>query len=1031
MSISWRAINYAIDHPVLANVSMGVILILGYIACQFLPVQFLPDFNPDVLVVIVTRDNASPKEMKEEVMKAVDPHLYGLENLDSIEARAQNGVCFWVLRFTVGQYNKYVIDKVRQRLDQANLTNVEYRVERPRMKHPVLSFVMTGPKRLSELLYYAMDAKRSLLGLGVDDVRVQGAEQSDIELTTSGRQLHTMGVSMRQMSQEIRDHFGDRVMGSENGLMRPFGYSSSPLHDDLGRLALGQQQTVGVSSLVEVEKQMGYQAPRVFVHNMPAISLTVNRNAGGSDIFSLQKIYGKWQSEAKRRWGDLVKIEPYEQTWKMLRYRIELLIGNGLVGLILIMTLLGVFFHISLAKWIASGIPICIAASCVMLYCVGGSINFLSTFAFVMALGIIVDDTIVVAEQAYSEFQKGVLPRQAVLRACRLMFVPIMAASMTTVASFIPLLTIPGEYGKIMIDIPRVIICVLIASIIECFLILPRHLRVSLEKFPKRLPRWQARLQKSLWDFQYGTLKNALVWVSQRAVVITSIGFFLVSLPFVLLQSGYISFSFFPSPPNNLVMMDIDFDSGVTESRVMGFLAHADKALAEVNERLSEKGQSIVKLPLQFSFQKAPKSLVQFNKGVTANHASMIVGLSLPDQRSVSNEMLINSWYDELNRIPSMKNLSITEPRAGPPVPDIKILIKGNNPKMLKKASDALKQKLGTYQGVHAISDNMPYGPLEYQLRLKDHAKALGLDKIDIERELAAQLGGSSIDKDYADEQDIKIKLRLDPRSRANAEMLSGLYIFANGTGYRLGQLVDIDLVKDFSMYYSYNGQPSLVVSAETSPVGSTTREIIADLKNGGLSEIEKNSQVKIGLETQARSQVKALAGIQSGAMIAVVLIYMVLAWVLKSYLWPLMVMMIIPVGISGALLGHYILGMNLTILSIFGVFGLTGIVVNDAIILLHKFQIAYQKKPMVEAMIQACTERFRAVILTSVTTIAGMGPLLLNQSLQAQFIIPLAVSMCAGLLMATVLLIILLPAMTALIASRNDNHKIGKSEHL
>lgn len=1025
MSLSWRAINYALDHPVLANVSMAVILILGYMACQFLPVQFLPDFNPDVLVVIVTRENASPKEMKEEVMKAVDPHLYGLENLDSIEAKAQNGVCFWVLRFTVGQYNQYMIDKVRQRLDQANLTDVEYRVERPRMKHPVLSFVMTGPQRLSELLYYAMDAKRSLLGLGVDDVMVKGAEQSDIELTASGEQLHRMGMSMRQMSQEIRGHFGDGIMGSEDGLMRPFGHSSSPLHDDLGGLALGGQQAVGIASLVAVENREGYQSPRVFVHNRPAISMTVNRNSGGSDIFSLQKIYAKWQNEAKRRWGSLVKIEPYEQTWKMLRYRIELLVGNGLVGLVLIVALLGVFFHISLAQWIASGIPICIAASCVMLYCVGGSINFLSTFAFIMALGIIVDDTIVVAEQAYSEFQKGVLPRLAVLRACRLMFIPIMAASLTTVASFIPLLTIPGEYGKIMIDIPRVIICVLIASIIECFLILPRHLRVSLENFPKQLPNWQARLQKKLWIFQYGTLKSALLWVSQRAVVITSMGFCLVCLPFVLLNSGYIAFSFFPSPPNNLVMMDVDFDSGVTESRVMGFLAHADKALEEVNGQLSEKGQSIVKLPLQFSFQKAPKSLVQFNKGVTENHASMIVGLSLPDQRDVSNELLMNSWYERLNGIPSVKNLSITEPRAGPPVPDIKILIKGNDPEMLKQASNALKQKLETYRGVHAISDNMPYGPLEYQLHLKDQAKALGIDKVDIERELATQLGGASIDKEYTYDHDIKIKLRLDQRSRSNAEMLSGLYIFANGTEYRLDQLVDIELFKDFSVYYSYNGQPSLIVSAETSPVGSTTREIMSDLKNGGLAEIEKSSQVKISLETQARSQVKALAGIQSGAMIAMVLIYTVLAWVLKSYLWPLMVMMIIPVGISGALLGHYILGMNLTILSIFGVFGLTGIVVNDAIILLHKFQIAHQNQPMVEAMIQACTERFRAVILTSITTIAGMGPLLLNQSLQAQFVIPLAVSMCAGLLMATTLLIVLLPAITALIAAWYDNRKI------
>lgn len=1019
-----RAITGAVDHPVWANVAMIVIFIWGYLACVCLPVQFLPDFNPDVLVVMATRDNASAREMKEDVMKAIDPHLYGLENLDSIEANAKQGVCFWVLRFTVGEYNKRAVDKVRQRLDQANLSGVKYRIERPRMRHPVLSFVMTGPQRLAELVYYAKEAKRSLLDLGVDGVTVQGLEKPDIEWTAFAQDLSMIGVPMGQVAENLVGYFANDAMSTGGGALRLQRQEISPGSQDLGDWALNERQSVGVGGVLEIGRRFDHQSPRVFVHNKPAVSITVNRNSGGSDVFTLQKKYRQWRDRVNARWGSLVRIEPYEQTWKMLKYRIELLVGNGLMGLVLIVVLLGVFFHLSLARWIAAGIPICIAASCVMLYCLGGSINFLSTFAFVMALGVIVDDTIVISEQAYSEFQRGVSPRQAVLNACRLMFVPIMAASMTTVASFIPLLTIPGEYGKIMIDIPRVVICVLVASIVECFFILPRHLKGALENFPSQLPLWQQRVQNAVWHFQHKTLKRILTRLSEQALVVVSIGLFVVSAPFLLLQAGYISFSFFPSPPNNLIMLDVGFDSGVSDERVLNFLAHADEALTAANRQLSPQGSSVVEMPLQFAFQKSSKSLVQFNKGVTEDHASMTVGLTLPDQRQVSNESLIEAWYQHLEMRPNVKTFSITEPRAGPPVPDIKLLIKGSDPLKLKQAGQALKQKLVAYQGVHAIEDNMPYGLLEYRLALKDKAKAIGVDKSVLEREISARYEGVEIEEAYEDDEKITVRLRSDRKERMNTELLFGLLVSAQGQSYRLEELVTIDMVKDFANYYSYNGELGIIVSAETSADGSSTREIVADLQRGSFAEIEQTHRVKIDLETQGRSQAKALSGIRSGAMIALTLIYFVLAWVLRSYWWPLMVMMIIPVGISGALFGHYLLGMNMTILSIFGVFGLTGIVVNDAIILLHRFQRVYGELPMTEAMIVACTERFRAVVLTSITTIAGMGPLLLNKSLQAQFVIPLAVSMCSGLFLATVLLIVLLPALTALVeAASCVNH--------
>ena len=467
MQLVKRAIAYCVDHPVLANVSMVAIFILGYLACLQLPVQFLPDFNPDVLVVVATRDDASAFEMKNEVMKAVDPHLYGLTNLDTIEGRAREGVCFWVLRFEVGKFNQTMLDQVQAKLAKARLNNVQYRVEQPRMRHPVLGFILWGPEKLSALVALAKEAKRSLLSMGVDHVELQGVENNDIEIEASVPVLHGLGLGVGEIASQLKQNLGDQLTDSHYGNVlsvssRLGNVGANQTMDQLMRTDIAG---IDASSIVSVNERLPPQSPRVFLHNKPAISMTINRNVGGSDVFSLQKIFKKWSKQFNAQWGETVNIKTYEETWRLLAFRIQLLLNNGAVGLVLIIALLGVVFHISLAKWIASGIPICIAVSCMMLYVVGGTVNFLSTFAFIMALGIIVDDTIVVAEQAYSEFQQGKSPREAVLSACQMMFVPIMAASMTTVASFVPLLTIPGEYGKIMIDIPRVIICVLIASI--------------------------------------------------------------------------------------------------------------------------------------------------------------------------------------------------------------------------------------------------------------------------------------------------------------------------------------------------------------------------------------------------------------------------------------------------------------------------------------------------------------------------------------------------------------------------------------
>ena len=693
--------------------------------------------------------------------------------------------------------------------------------------------------------------------------------------------------------------------------------------------------------------------------------------------------------------------------------------------------LLLIFLRVRIAFWVAFGVPVAVAGSLFFLYAQGGTLNFLSTFGFLMAFGIIVDDTIVVSEQAYSEYQRGMSAEQSAYKAACMMFTPVLASSLTTVAAFMPLLLMQGLFGQILKDIPLVVTVVILASLLECFIILPYHLKGAMQKSLQSGPsQLRVRFERAVHWVQYTGFRNVVRWAIQHAWITIATSLVLISVPFVWLASGQLKFLFFPNLPADILFLDADFHPGTPAETVKAFLRKANNDLERAQQSFSGPDTKVVKTPIQLLSYRSPEggALAIGNDYVDA-HAAMVIGATAPDSRSISNAQFLDAWSARIKKdMPAeVTNISVSEPKVGPPGADIRLLVKGNDMAEIKRASEALKMELNRFSALTNVKDSLEYGRSEYVIRLKPNAHALGLSKTVLSSQIASGLYGAEV-LEYSKFGDtVRVAVQLDNKEQLHADALFNFPIkIPSGNMVPLADLASASLQPSFVRYQQYNGRMYSEVSADMVVGNNNLQEMIFTIQSSIIPSIKAKFAVDITDEEQSRYETEAVDELQYGAVIGLLMIYLVLAWVSKSYSWPGIVMLVIPFGLSGALTGHYLLNMPITLLSIFGLFGLTGIVINNAIILLHRYHAICEEQPQLakfEAVIEASCQRVRAVFLTTLTTIVGLAPLLFETSLQARFLQPMAVSISFGLAMATVLILLVMPTMMALFLGDEDMH--------
>jgi multidrug efflux pump subunit AcrB len=642
----------------------------------------------------------------------------------------------------------------------------------------------------------------------------------------------------------------------------------------------------------------------------------------------------------------------------------------------------------------------------------GGSINMVSLFAMIMALGVIVDDAIVVGEDGFAHFQTGENPLAAAEGGAQRMLAPVTAASLTTISAFLPLMMIGDIMGNILFDIPLVMICVLLASLIECFFVMPGHLRHSFHKLHgQKNSRFRQKLEDGFNHVRDAYFRPMLtVAIELRWIVLACIlaSFFLAV---GLLAGGRVNFTFFPSPDGKIIISNATFVAGTPTERVDTFLHHVEQKLYETEKELK---QDIVKM----AYVKLGIATSISQEGVGGQtgdqFGSLLVEVTSPDSRNIRNKDFIKLWQEKVQNVPGLETFTIVEQKGGPPGTDIQIRFYADDLQNVKQAALEFANKLKTYSGVSAIEDDLPYGQEEWVFSLTPQAEAYGLTVASVSQQLRAGFDGylAQIFQDGDDE--VEVRVILPDNERYNLAKLQEFNIqLPTGGSIPFSSAVNVRTQRGFEALRHAEGLLAVQVSAEVDKAANNANKILADLEAEFLPELAKRYGLTYSLEGRAADQANTFADMLSGLVLGVMLMYLILSWQFASYGWPLVVMSVIPFGLVGAIFGHLVMGMDLTILSLFGFFGLSGIVVNDSIVLVTFYkQLRKDGVPIRVALIEASCQRLRAVLLTSLTTIFGLMPLLFETSLQAQFLIPMATSISFGLMFSTFLVLIALPAL-------------------
>ena len=1016
-----RILSAFAHHRVAANLLMSIMILSGLFALSRLNVQFFPTFELDRVSVRVIWSGASAEDIEEGITIPLEQSLKSVENIKNMTSTSAQNVSSIQLEFYEGTDMILALDKVKQKVDE--FRNLPMEAEKPQVENLVryegvakliLSASDDSSKLdLSELRMLANQFERELIQRGIDKVEINGLPDEEISIEIPIEQLQYLELTLDEVSNRINTFSQDMPAGTLGSLHNAKDLRSLEQARDEKAFAdipiiSNQTDFVRLGDVAEIKRQPDPEGVLRLKHGLPVVELALQRTEDGNALEAAE-ILREWLDEKQKTLPPSVELEVFDEHWQMIRDRIYLLLKNGGGGLILVILILYLFLNARVAFWVAVGIPVSFMATLAILYAIGGTINMISLFGLIMALGIIVDDAIVVGEDAQAHYQDGEAPLMAAEGGAKRMFIPVIASSLTTVAAFLPLMMVGGIMGNILFDIPLIVICVILASLVESFFVLPGHLRNAFSHFKRDVENRQsmrARLDKAFDHFRQNQFRRVISWALDHQSITLALVLSSLIATAGLVAGGRINFTFFPSPESTIIYANVSFVSGTSREKTEAYLDHMEQKLNETNQEL---GGGLIDMSVTISGSS-------FSGGSSRKSGEQLGAIFLQliesDQRDVRNTEFIRVWKEKLDKVAGMENLTVVSRKTGPQGSDLTIRLTGTNNEVLKQAATELSQALRSIDGVYGVDDDMPYGKEQLIYRLTPTGEILGLTVAEIGQQLRTAFDGNLVQifQDGADEVEVRVQLPAQERDqistleRINIRTPAGEFV-------PLSSVAQWTVKQGFEVLRHADGELAIEVSAEVNSQVSNTNEIITSLEEKTLPELQQKYWINYSFEGRAADQQETTMDMKWGGILGLTLIYIVLTWVFASYGWPLVVMAIIPFGLVGAIWGHYIQGIDLTLLSIFGIFGLSGIVVNDSIILVSFYKRLRDKGMLVrDALIEASVQRLRAVLLTSLTTIAGLTPLLFETSLQAQFLIPMAVSIAFGLAFATVLVLIIIP---------------------
>ncbi len=1058
-------IRLFVRHPTASNLLMAALILAGLFSAWRLNTQFFPTINVPVITVSVVWPGASAEDVEKNILDALEPELRFLDDVDEATSIAREGVGTISLEF----YSNADMQKAQSDVEQAvaQVTTLPEDSEEPVVRRavfyePVARIAVTGPFSEQVIKGWAKQLRDRLLAAGIDRVTFVGLRDEEIWVRVRERELRRLELSLDRVAARIRDETRDLPSGTLEGeaevQLRARAERKTP--EALQKIeikALPEGGKVFLKDIAKVETRFDRDGVQGLFRGRTAIELDVWR-ALSADTLKTMEVLETTIARLRPTLPPTLTVEVYDVKGKFVVQRLGILIKNGLTGLVLVLIILFVFLNARIAFWVAAGIPVAFLATLAVMLVSGQSINMVSMFALIMMLGIIVDDAIVVGEHTATRQALGDTRLEAAERGASRMLRPVLAATLTTQAAFFPIFLVRKQIGDVMEAIPLVVTAVLIASLIECFLILPGHLRHGFGKIKREPGRFRAWFDGRLDAFRDGPFLRFVGLAYRWRYTTVAFTFAALAFSIGLVAGGRIGFHFFPSPEPENISAHVVFAAGMPREaqkaamlRIEGALYDAEKALLADGEPARKAAQSrasgdgeaggpaeakddwrralehaarrIVPSGLAWGAREGaaePRLVVaafialgESGRSRGDNLGQIQVQLTASEERSIPTKRILAAWRAHMPKIPGVERVAVVGRRGGPPGRDVDVRLLDAPIEVLKRASDDLKTALAAIPGVTAIADDLPYGKPELILELTPRGTALGFTSQSIGAQLRNAFEGAIATRFARGDEEITVRV-LREQEFGGINDLRQLYLLTPaGTRVPLPEVVTVSEKRGFAVIQRRDGVRTVAVTADLDYEVTSTPEVLEELERTVMPRITRTHGVHYAFKGRAEERAESFADLGSGGILALALIYIILAWVFESYAKPIAVMAIIPFGIVGAILGHLAMGQELTIISLIGLLGLSGILVNDSIILVSQVQKRLEAgNSLAEAAIGASRDRLRAVLLTSLTTIGGLLPLMFETSRQAQFLIPMAVTLVFGLAAATALVLVLVPAL-------------------
>ncbi len=1029
-----RFVHMFAKHRVAANLLMVIMIIAGAIGVDRLRTQFFPTFELDIITVAVPWSGATAEDVQEGLTIPIENAIEELAFIESVDATSQFGSANFRIELVEGTNLPQALDDISQRIDQ-NLVLPEG-AEDPMVSsltryEDITNLLITGPLTPFELQKLALQAEQELLARGIRKVDFRGLPTREMQIETTAETLASLGLTLNTLADRILTQARDLPAGTagrDDGERQLRSLEQGRTQTDISNILIalnGKRIGTRLGDIATVRDRVDPKAPYLTFRGQPAVEIIPQRTENDSTL-TMAEVTNQWIAETQPQLPSGTQLIVLNERWQYLNDRINLLLENGLTGLLFVVMILYLFLNQRVAFWVTLGIPVSFLATLAILWMIGGTINMISLFGMIMALGVIVDDAIVVAEDTLSLYQSGQTPVNAALNGSERMLAPVVSSSLTTIAAFSPLLIVGGVIGSILKDIPIIVICVIMASLIECFLILPGHLQQSLNRGHRHEEgKIRQALDRGFINFRDNVFKP-LIGVILKApalTLVTALTLFILSVG--LISGGRVKFTFFPSIDGTTLWAGAQFTTGTTPHEVDQFLNHLEDTVQAVNEEFS--GQVI-----RYTVQQHRQLSAPGIRGDTGDHYGTLKVILTGELEGPPNDIIIDAWRDRIQLPGGIEKFSIRQAKGGPPSKPIEIKLTGGNAETLKAASLEVQNALRRYPGVSNIDDDLPFGAEQLVVKLTPQGRHLDLSSQQLARQLRGAFEGRTLQTFYEDGIEVDVLLSLSEIERNRLATLDQLPIVTpSGAIVPLPVVASFEARRGLDRLRRTDGQMSIVVSADVNNLTANAAEILTDVRVNALPEVTAKYGLKSNIQGRAQDREETFADMKVGVLVALTMIYIILAWVFSSYSWPFAVLIAIPLGLTGAIGGHWLMGLDLTVLSLFGFFGLSGIVINDSIVLVDTYRRLIQSgEDHIEAIVKASCLRFRAVLVTSLTTIAGLTPILFETSPQAQFLIPMATTIVFGLAYGTILVLMIVPSVLSLIERNRNRTSDARSEY-